>query len=94
MEYVLMTKEIFEAGTSRNGAWSIKQLNLIGVDITPGKSPLKGWKYNVIGRSYPEDIINEFLALKDKHLKPLTVGNQFGNDLFTQYDKMNLDFEL
>jgi hypothetical protein len=91
---VIMTKEIFDAGTSRNGAWSYKQLRLLGVEFGYGKSPLKGWKKDVIGDKYPECVIKEFLELKDKHLKTVLLGNLFDNTLFTYYDKLNLDLDI
>ena len=88
-----MTKEIFDAGTSRNGAWSIKQLRLLDIQANGTWPAHKGWKHQIIGSSFSENIIEEYLSLKDKHLKSQPVGNLLGNNLFTEYEKMNLDFE-
>ena len=66
---MILTNEIFEKGTSRNGAWSGKQLALFGIIITNNK----GWKKTIIGHDWPKETINRFISLKDKHLKvPLT----------------------
>ena len=62
---MILTKKIFEKGTSSNGAWSGKQLALFGVTITNNK----GWKKTIIGQEWPKEIINQFINLKDKHLK-------------------------
>ncbi len=62
---MILTKEIFEQGKSSNGSWSGKQLALFGVTIKLNK----GWKNTIIGREWPKEIINQFINLKDKHLK-------------------------
>lgn len=59
-----LTKEIFEQAKSVNGAWSANQLRLLTNDTLFKK----GWKRKITGKDYPVEIINEFIALKDKHL--------------------------
>jgi len=60
---VTFTKEHLEAGKSSNGAWSAKQLRLLKVNHKK-----HGWKRRAIGRKYPADVVERFVALKDKHL--------------------------
>lgn len=60
---VRMTEELVEAGRSRNGGWSAAQLRLFGIEGFP-----KGWKRNVLRMDVPQHTVDEFLALKDKHL--------------------------
>lgn len=61
----ILTKEIFNAGKSSRGGWGWRQLKLLGVEY-----PLKkGWKKRIIGTEVGKEKINEFLALKDRHLK-------------------------
>ena len=59
-----LTEDIIEAGQSRNGGWSERQLALLGVAWPPGA----GWKRDAIGREVPNPAVEEFLALKDAHL--------------------------
>lgn len=60
-----LTAEHFIEAMSFRGAWSRKQLQLLGV-----KWPLKkGWKHRLIGTTYPKEVINTFISLKNKHLK-------------------------
>jgi hypothetical protein len=60
---VVFTAEHLEAGKSINGAWSMKQLKLLGVNHKK-----KGWKRRAIGREYTQAVIEKFINLKDKHL--------------------------
>lgn len=61
-----MTKEIFERALSSRGSLSSKQLRLIGLKF---KNLPAGWKDSVIGKEFDDDVIKEFLELKDAHLK-------------------------
>lgn len=63
METVIFTRDILEAGASRNGFWNYAQLELLNVNHKQ-----KGWKYRAIGNRYPKAVIEKFLALKDAHL--------------------------
>lgn len=61
---MLLTKEILEDGKSRNGGWSLKQFKLFGFDTLPKK----GWKDIICGQDWPDEVVSQFLVLKDKHL--------------------------
>ena len=65
---MIVTKEIVEQGISRNGGYSQKQMDLFGIM----RPLLKGWKKRMVGVELDEKKIEEFLKLKDKHLKPAT----------------------
>lgn len=62
---VIMTNEIMNRGISRSNGWGRAQLRVLGI------RPLnnKGWRKQIIGEEYPERVIQEFLDLKNKHLK-------------------------
>lgn len=68
---VIFTEEILNQGKSKNGFWSNKQLYALG--LTEIK---KGWKRVVIGKELPDEFIQLFLALKNKHLKKEESTNQ------------------
>lgn len=62
---MILTIEVFKSGASVKGGYSYKQLTLLGVGC-----PLeKGWQYGIIGRDFPDETINQFIALKDGHLQ-------------------------
>ena len=65
MANIIITKEILEAGRSSRGLWSMKQIRMLGVSSFSVSLPK-----TIIGKEFPEEIVQEFLALKDKHLKP------------------------
>lgn len=72
---MILTEEIFEKGKSSNNGWNIKQLRVFGIQTWK-----KGWKRSLIGKDFPEESINMFLALKDTHFKnPEAIKNR--NDL-------------
>jgi 5-methylcytosine-specific restriction endonuclease McrA len=78
---VFLTEELLERGKSRNGSWSAEQLKTLGVlEIR------KGWKRNIIGREFSEDIINRFLKLKNKHLDE----GSFGSSREKSYDRLGV----
>lgn len=62
---MILTEEKFEEGISINGSFSSKQLILLG--LNPKKMG-KGWKKIIIGKNYPDEIIEQFISLKNKHL--------------------------
>lgn len=70
MEHVELTEAILSDGMSRNGGWSRKQFQCLGVKWQKRKGPKKGWKAAILGRLYPKKVIENFLALKDTHLEP------------------------
>lgn len=61
-----LTKEILDQGKSINGYWSKKQLTLLGLDFFHLR---KGWKRSIIGWQFSPQTIDEFVSLKDKHIK-------------------------
>jgi len=63
---VTVTDELMQRGMSKNGAWSRKQLDALGVGDTAWN---KGWKRRLMGTTITTEQKNEFLALKDAHLK-------------------------
>jgi hypothetical protein len=62
-ESIIITSETLEKGLSKNGGYSLKQLNLFGV-----KKFSKGWEKDLIGRSFSRELVNQFIDLKDRHL--------------------------
>lgn len=68
---VEITEQIFEAGKSVNGSWSGKQLKQFGV-----RYPLPhGWRQKLIGQLIPQENVDKFLALKDRHIKRVKQKN-------------------
>lgn len=61
---VRVTEQILAKGQSANGAWSMDQLSLLGVDWPPSKN----WKEKVIGNQISDHEVALFIGLKDKHL--------------------------
>jgi len=62
----VLTKEMLKAGQSRHGGWSRAQVALLGV-----KWPLlRGWQRELIGMFVSDETVDEFVAMKDLHLKP------------------------
>lgn len=60
---MLITNDIINAGMSRNGGWSLKQIQTLGA-----RRFHIGWKYDLIGKDVEKEKIDRFLALKDIHL--------------------------
>lgn len=61
---MILTEEILVEGKSINGGWSRNQMSLFDVDW-----PLKeGWKEEILGKDYHQDLIMEFIYLKNQHL--------------------------
>lgn len=58
-----LTKEDLEQAQSSNGGYSMKQLKLLAVNTKKS-----GWKYRAMGKEYPLEVIEKFIALKDAHL--------------------------
>ncbi len=61
----LLTVEIMIKGRSWNGGYSLNQLRLFGFN----NFPKKGWQDMIIGQEWAKEIVNQFLFLKNKHLK-------------------------
>lgn len=62
---VRVDERLFEAGKSRRGGWSRKQVSLLGVPW-----PLKdGWKQRALGGLVTRERAREFVKLRDGHLK-------------------------
>lgn len=61
---MILTKEIFELGKSSNNGYNTQQLRVLGLVGFESR-----WKRKVIGKDFPEDVINRFLELKDAHFK-------------------------
>jgi hypothetical protein len=70
----ILTREHLDAAKSSNGGYSNKQFALIGLQrpIPPG------WRKSVVGKEYPDGIIEEFVALKDKHYSPEELKRRMG----------------
>ncbi len=78
IELMILTKTIFEEGTSPNGSWSDKQLKCFGI----GKDKQKGWKNGIIGKDFPKEVIERYVALKDAHLPNLADAEDESSLLF------------
>jgi len=63
-ESIILTAEIFDLAVSSNRGFSSAQLSLLGITFPP----LKGWKKQLIGTLASREVVEEFIALKDKHL--------------------------
>lgn len=60
-----ITDDLLVAGMSSNGAWNYRQLHLLGVEF-----PLKRkWRRRLLGKKITAAGIDEFLRLKNAHLK-------------------------
>lgn len=62
--FVVVTREMIDAGMSVKGAWSRDQLEMIGVEWPPKQ----GWIARTLGRRLPGSTVAAFIELKDKHL--------------------------
>jgi hypothetical protein len=60
---MIFTAEHLELGKSSNGAWSVRQMKML--DVNHKKT---GWQKRAIGKEYPTELIEQFIALKDQHL--------------------------
>ena len=63
---MIITKELMNKGKSSNGAWSNKQVRLLGEPDGMIDNP--GWQKRVIGRYISDVDAERFIALKDAHL--------------------------
>lgn len=60
-----ITRELLDAGRSSRNGWSAAQLALLGYEY-----PNDGnWKHDCINLEIPDEIAEQFVALKDKHIK-------------------------
>ena len=62
---MILTVEILEKGKSIRGAFSEAQLNVFGETFKKNK----GWLKKLVGKEVTEKQIEDFLNLKDEHLK-------------------------
>jgi len=62
-----ITEDLLEKGMSRNGAWSMAQVRLLG--FQQGYENNKGWKRKAIGTMISIEDALEFVSLRDQHLK-------------------------
>lgn len=67
-DYVLLSEAFLEEYKTKNGAWTRRQLELIGVHWPP----VKNWKRKVIGRKITMMEADEFkqLSIQSKLTKP------------------------
>ncbi len=80
----IFTEEILNQGKSRNGFWSKKQLLSLGL-----KEVKKGWKHAVIGKELEDDVIKNFLDLKDEHLSKKSTSRTYNIEETTEKLKQN-----
>ena len=62
---VRVTRGLLLAGRSANGGWSRAQYALLGV----GWPPPKGWMDGLLGRAVARGVMDEFVRLRDEHLR-------------------------
>ena len=62
---MIMTKEILDQGMSDRGGWSGRQWKLLGIN----HNKCKGWKRRLMGTEFPDEVIREFISLKNAHFK-------------------------
>lgn len=94
MTMTLMTRELLEQGRSCMGGFSRPQFDLLGIDTRPpADCPInmnripKKWWLQVIGKEYPDEAIEAFIALKDKHLTPVKIAAQMRQKVRLQQRK-------
>lgn len=63
MDRTVITNEMIEDGMSDNGGWSNKQIKLLGQGM------FTGWRRRAVGKEILTERYDEFLALKNVHLK-------------------------
>lgn len=77
---MILTKEHLDLARSRRGAFSAKQLALFGLNFHRLK---KGWERKLPGQDFPAEVIEQFIALKDEHLRTKTIqrfARQWSNE--------------
>lgn len=77
---MIITKEIIEQGQSINGSFSMDQLKLLGVH-----SLKKGWRRTLIGRDVPDEYVEEFILLKNAHIKHIDPNKMSPKDINVEY---------
>ena len=89
---IILTDHIIEKAKSSSGGWSRQQLKLIGVS-TGEESGIfkidKYWKQTVIGKEYPNDVIQKFVELKDQH-----ISTKKRNTITVPPFNINLDLDI
>jgi len=63
MANIKITKEILDAGRGSRNMWNMQQVKLFGID-----SMSVSLTKTVIGKEFPEEVVEQFLALRDAHL--------------------------
>lgn len=92
---ITVTKDLLEQGMSLRGAWNIAQLKA----LLPAKEfkrryawPAKGWKHRLIGSKVTQKQVDEFLALKDRHLahkkREMATMQMFEKEMYSHIDSM------
>jgi len=76
----IITQAILEQGRSSNGAFSRKQIKCFNV----GKHVQKG----LVGRDVPDDKIEKFISLKNKHIKKVVSKEQKVFKFIPQYPEI------
>lgn len=79
---IKMTSEIMKFAKSRKGGWSMKQLRLLGINELK-----KNWKKHLLKKKFPQDVIKQFIALKNQHLD--WDQEEFNNWANTKENKLN-----
>ncbi|MEO9871177.1 hypothetical protein [Ekhidna sp.] len=62
---MIVTKKFIEEGRSKNGGWSKKQLELLGISWPPEK----GWQDRLNGKEISDENAEQFIKEASKHLK-------------------------
>ena len=63
-KHIVLTHRIMNDGKSINGSWNMKQLSYLGINKL-----YKGWKKSIIGKKFKKQEIDNFLLLKNSHIK-------------------------
>jgi uncharacterized protein with PIN domain len=78
--YMIITKELFEAGRSEAGGYNLAQLKAIGLPMPARGWPATGWPSRIIGSTVTDAQYQEFFALRGKSKKKVRyegVGDLF-----------------
>ena len=64
-----LVDRVLELGKSSRGAWSSRQIRLLGLPGLGSGKLQKGWRHDLPGRWVEMEKLERFVALRDAHLR-------------------------